>query len=292
MTGQTLGRLWTRYLKVRNELGEGALEGEARRKKERQAGHFRDRLVVNYSPLVKYVVGRVGARMTGSSTVGQEDMISWGILGLLDAIETYDPSRPAGKKKAKFESYAISKIRWAILDEIRSQDWVPRRVRLRAREVEKVTAKLTQEFRRPPTGAEIAKETGMEAAEYREFLDQYSRARVVSLEARSSEANGASSGGVEYRSPVEDSSAVDPQSRANLEELRTQLVEAISGLEERERLVATFYFYEGLTLKEIGKALDLTEGRISQILKHALTKLRKHVQTSTLPSGSWQENPG
>ncbi len=132
MTGQTVGRLWSRYLELRKEISAGAHDGEGRREAQRQVTQLRDRLVVNYSPMVKYVASRVGARMTGAAN--QEDMISWGVLGLLDAVETYDPDRPG--KKAKLESYAISKIRWTILDEIRSQDWVPRRVRLRAQEVD------------------------------------------------------------------------------------------------------------------------------------------------------------
>jgi RNA polymerase sigma factor for flagellar operon FliA len=281
--GQTVGRLWAQYLKARDELSKGMSEGEGRREIERRVGQLRDRLVVNYSPLVKYVASRIGARMT--SGVEQEDMISWGVLGLLDAIETYDPDRPG--KKAKFESYAISKIRWSILDELRGQDWVPRRIRLRAREVERATIRLTQKLRRPPTEAEIAREVGMEITEYRGFLDQYSRAQVTSLEGR---LGTDGSPGIEHRALVEDPSAVNPQSQANLEELRSQLVSAISELEERERLVATFYFYEGLTLKEIGKALDLTEGRISQILRHSLTKLRKRLRGPVHAFGGWQEN--
>jgi RNA polymerase sigma factor for flagellar operon FliA len=271
-----------RYLEVREKLRAGGelADGAAQREAERQAGQLRDRLVLNYSPLVKYVASRIGARMTGA--IEQEDMISWGVLGLLDAIETYDPGRPG--KKAKFESYAISKIRWAIFDQIRSQDWVPRRVRLRAQEIERAKTKLIQELRRPPTEAEIAGEVGIKVAEYHAFLDRYSRAQVASLEARM-EADGGL--GIEYGALVEDSSAVDPQSQASLEDLRAQLIDAIGRLEERERLVATFYFYEGLTLKEIGKALGLTEGRISQILRHALTKLRGHLQRSSLASGDW-----
>ncbi len=113
------------------------VEGEARREVERQAGQLRDRLLVNYSPLVMYMASCFGARMP--SSVDQENMISWGVVGLLDGIETYDPDRPG--EKAKFEPYAISKIRWAILDELRSQDWMPRRVRLPAQEVEKATTK-------------------------------------------------------------------------------------------------------------------------------------------------------
>ncbi len=249
---------------------------------ERQVGRLRDRLVVNYSPLVRYVAGRVRARLT--VMVEQEDMISWGVLGLLEAIETYDPG-----KNTKFKSYAISKIRWAILDALRSQDWVPRRARLRAQEVQKATTTLAQRLRRPPVEAEIPGELGMEVAEYRDFLERYSRAQLASLEARL-ETDGAP--GLEYGALVEDPSAVDPQSRENLEDLRSQLVEAISQLEERERLVATFYFYEGLTLKEIGKALGLSEGRISQILRDALSKLREHLRGSTIASGGWQESLG
>ena len=166
MSGQTLRRLWARYLKARNDLEES--EGEARQEMERQAGQLRDRLVINYSPLVKYVASRVGARMVNRK-VEQEDMISWGVLGLLDAIETYDPDRPG--KKAKFESYAISKIRWAILDEIRSQDWVPGGHRLSAGEVEQATFRLTQKLRRTPTEGEIAEQAVIEVEECRGRLD-------------------------------------------------------------------------------------------------------------------------
>ncbi len=288
MTDRTVGRLWMRYLKVRGELLQSASEGEKSEEyleMEREAGRLRDRLVINYSPLVKYVASRVGARVPG--VVEQEDMISWGVLGLLDAVETYDPDRTG--KKAKFESYAISKVRWSILDHLRSQDWVPRRVRVRAQEVETATAWLTQELRRAPTEAEIAGELGIEVEEYHNFLDQYSRAQVVSLEARL-DVEGRS--GIEYGTLVRDLSAPDPQSQANIEDLRAQLTAAIGELEERERLVATFYFYEGLTLKEIGKALDLTEGRVSQILRRALTKLREYLKGSPLAHGDWQQNFG
>ena len=286
MSGQTVGRLWKRYRKLREDLGTVAPDDERRREIERQVGGLRDRLVVNYSPLVKYVSSRVGARMTAGA-IDQEDMISWGVLGLLDAIETYDPNRRG--PKAKFESYAISKIRWAILDEVRSQDWVPRRVRLRAQEVDQATTKLTQELRRPPSEMEVAGELGARVEDHRNFLQQYSRAQVASLEARL-EMDGGPGG--EYGAFVVDTAAVDPQGRANLEELRTHLVQAISELEDQERLVATFYFYEGLTLKEIGKAMNLTEGRISQLLRRALEKLRGNLTESPLVSGGWQQSLG
>jgi RNA polymerase sigma factor FliA len=260
-------------LKIRDQTGgsgERRPRDEVQRETNRQATRLKNRLVVNYSPLVKYVANRVGARVPGA--VEQEDIVSWGVLGLLGAIETYDPNHPG--RKAKFESYAISKIRWAILDQLRSQDWVPRRIRSRAREVERARIKLAQELRRPPTEAEIAQEADMEVVEYHAFLGKYSRTHVASLEGRL-EAEGGSR--IEYGAHVEDPSAIDPQSQADLEDLRAQLVNAISWLEEREKLVTTFYFYEGLTLKEIGQALELTEGRVSQILKRALSKLRDYL---------------
>ena len=267
MKNQSLGRLWSRYLRDRERLrvsGKSEVDPVTRSEHEHRANQLRDRLVVNYSPLVKYAAGRVGARMTGA--LDQEDLMSWGVLGLLDAIETFDPGR-----NAKFESYAISKIRWAILDELRRQDWVPRRVRGRAQEVERATVRLAQDLRRPPTEAEVAREADLTVAEYREFLSQYSRAHVGSLEARLEIGGGI---GAEYGSLLEDHGADDPQSEANRADLRAQLVGALENLGEQERLVATFYFYDGLTLKEIGKALNLTEGRISQILRRALNQLR------------------
>ena len=287
MSGQTVGRLWKRYRDLQKKLEGLPAESEKRREVERQLAGLRDRLVVNYSPLVKYVSSRVGARMT-TGAIDQEDMISWGVLGLLDAIETYDPDRSG--RKAKFESYAISKIRWTILDEIRSQDWVPRRVRLRAQEVDQATTRLTQELRRAPTEGEVADELGAKVEDHQKFLQQYSRAQVASLEARL-EVDGGPGG--EYGAFVVDTSAVDPQSRANMEELRAHLVEAIGQLENQERIVATFYFYEGLTLKEIGKAMNLTEGRISQLLRRALEKLRGRLNESALVSGGgWRESLG
>ncbi|MBA2442151.1 MAG: FliA/WhiG family RNA polymerase sigma factor [Rubrobacter sp.] len=275
---RTIGRLWEQYLKARGELyAAEQRDGEGRmpRSLERRTEGFRDRLVVNYSPLVKYAAGRIYARST--SSLDQEDLYSWGVLGLLDAIETYDPDR-----KAKFESYAISKIRWAILDELRREDWVPRRVRLRAQEIERARARLGQELRRQPSEREISKEVGMTFEEYQSFLDQYARAQVSSLESRLDIDGGL---GAEFQAFVVDHGVRDPQSEAEKEDLRTQLAGAIEELGHQERLVTTFYFYEGLTLKEIGKAMSLTEGRISQILRRALRRLQANL--SERPIASW-----
>jgi RNA polymerase sigma factor for flagellar operon FliA len=267
MKEHTVGRLWKQYLKVRSELyglDQEALESPGR-VLERRAEALRDRLVVNYSPLVKYAAGRIYARSPG--IIGHEDLYAWGFPGLLDAIETYDQGR-----NTKFETYAISKIRWAILDELRREDWVPRRVRMKAQETERAKARLNQSLRRQPTEREVAEELDMGLPEYQEFLRQHSRAQVSSLDSRL-EVDG--SLGAEFQTFVIDHGARDPQSEAEWSEVRAQLSHAIEGLKEQERLVATFYFYEGLTLKEIGRALELTEGRISQILRQALKKLRE-----------------
>lgn len=262
---QTVGRLWSRYFEARRRLSEPAEdELEERQALEREADQLRDRLLVNYSPLVKYVAGRVGGRMTG--TVDQEDFMAWGILGLLNAIQTYNPERGA-----KFESYAISKIRWSILDEFRKEDWVPRRVRAHVQQTETAKLRLTQQLRRRPTEDELARAVGVNVEKHRGMLNQYSRAAIWSLEARIESEDGA---GSQYGELVEDGAATDPQDEAERNEVRIRLVDALERLAERERLVATFYFYEGLTLKEIGKAMNLTEGRISQILRRALERLR------------------
>jgi len=243
-----------------------------RRRAERELRGLRDRLVVNYSPLVKYVAGRVLGRMT-AAPVEREEVLSWGVIGLLDAIETYDPER-----RTKFESYAISKIRWSILDELRRTDPLSRRLRRRAREVELARGELAQCLGRTPTEEELARKLGVGIAEHRAILSRCWQAQVGSLEARlQSDGN--------LHGLLADSQAADPQSAAETAELRARLVEAIGTLGEQERVVITFYFYEGLTLREIGGALGLTEGRISQVLHRALLKLRKTLSESPRFSG-------
>ena len=262
---------------VRDALGDRALSVAKRRTAERELKGLRDRLVVNYSPLVKYVAGRISARMTGP--VDREDVLSWGVLGLLDAVETYDPGR-----RTKFESYAISKIRWSILDELRKVDPLTRRVRRRSREVDLIKGELSQRLGRTPTEEEVARELGVGIAEHRAFLERCSRSQVGSLEARLESEGGP---GSELHQMVADSRAVDPESAAETAELRARLVDAINTLGEQERVVTTFYFYEGLTLREIGGALNLTEGRISQILHRALAQLREALSEYPQPSGRW-----
>lgn len=263
---RTIQRLWVLYDEARADLDRAIRdESDDIGKLDKRMRQLRDRLVVNYSPLVKYAAGRISARST-SSPSDQEDLISWGILGLLDAVETFRPDRGA-----KFETYAISKIRWAILDEMRRMDPLPRRVRQRVREAQKARSELAQTLQRAPTEKEVAEKLGVEFREHREFLSRYQQAQVWSLEA-TVEAGGEI--GWEFHQIVADHLSEGPEAVAEVGEMRDRLVGAIKELGERERLVTTFYFYEGLTLREIGKALDLTEGRISQILRQALIKLK------------------
>ena len=267
MTRPTLSAMWSQYFEARNRLAQGDMSCVEHRIAEREARGLRDRLVVNYSPLVKYVAGRISGRMSGP--LDHEDVISSGLFGLLNAVETYDPGR-----STKFESYAISKIRWSILDELRKVDPLSRRARLRAQQTERARDELVQILGRAPTESELVRRLGISIIEHRTFLDQYARAQVRSLEARLECQDGPVGG---LHDLIGDHAATDPESAAEVAEVRARLVRAIQGLGEQERVVTTFYYYEGLTLREIGRALDLTEGRISQILHRALMRLRHNL---------------
>ncbi len=274
MSPQTVGRLWMQYSEARSKLAEDRLPEERRRSLKQQAEQLRDRLLFNYSPLVKYVIGRVSARMTGA--VDREDFMSTGLVGLLNAIETYDSERGA-----KFETYAISKIRWAMLDEARKEDSLPRRTRSRARQVETARRELTQQLQREPNEAELAEKIDLSVSEYRSVMQQQDRSQTSSLEAQSIE------DGRTFGPQIADEAAIDPESAVEQTERQQELMSAMRELSDKERTVVTLYFYEDLTLREIGQALGLTEGRISQILKKTLGKLRGFIGDDYLSSGSF-----
>ena len=181
------------------------------RSAEREARGLRDRLVVNYSPLVRYVAGRVSGRLAGP--LDQEDLISSGLFGLLGAVETYDPGR-----RSKFESYAISKILWSMLDELRKVDPLSRRTRLRAHQTERASDGLVQKLGRAPTESELVMCLGISVTEHRAFLDQYARAQVRSFEAWQEGPVGG------LHDLIGDHSATDPASAAEMAEVRARLV--------------------------------------------------------------------
>jgi RNA polymerase sigma factor for flagellar operon FliA len=223
----------------------------------------RDRLVLHYAPLVKYVAGRVGTGLPTHVDVG--DLVQSGIFGLVDAIEKFEPERGP-----RFEPYAMQRIRGAILDDLRSQDWVPRVVRSRAREVERAFERLGGKLRRTPTDAELADELGITLDELRDLYGQLQLTSVVALEDLI--AAGKESGSLVDTLP--DDGAVDPVAVLVDRDNRKQLAEAISQLTERDRTVVSLYYFERFTLAEIGKVLGVTESRVSQLHTRAVLRLR------------------
>jgi RNA polymerase sigma factor FliA len=228
---------------------------------------LRERLILHYSPLVKYVAGRVGVGLPPN--VEQGDLVSYGIFGLIDAIEKYDLERAI-----KFETYAINRIRGAIIDELRSQDWIPRSVRSKAREVEKAYATLEARLQRSPTEAEVAAELGVSQAELAQIFSQVSFVNVVALDELIHGGGDRGDSGATLGDTLEDRRAEDPVAVFETEETKHILAQAINTLAEREKIVVTLYYYEGLTLAEIGQVLGVTESRICQLHTKAVLQLR------------------
>ena len=231
---------------------------------------LRDRLILTYAPLVKYVAGRLGTGLPAH--VEEGDLVSYGLLGLIGAIERYEPDRDV-----KFETYAIARIKGSIIDELRSLDWVPRSVRSRAREIERAMVELENRLRRAPTDEEIATEVGISRQEFDDNLTQISRSSVAALDELWTIS---SSGGdtVSLIDTIEDPNADDPSHAMARTEVREQLADAIARLPERERLVISLYYYEELTLREIGEVLGVTESRVSQLHTKAVLRLKVRLQ--------------
>jgi RNA polymerase sigma factor FliA len=241
-----------------------------RRCKEEGDERSRERLVVAYSPLVKYVAGRMASGLPAH--VEEADLISYGLLGLIGAIERYDLER-----EIKFETFAVSRIKGAIIDELRSLDWVPRSVRARAREIEKVHAKLENDLRRTPTEEEMAQRLEMDLDQFRDALLEIANSSVLALDDLWTVADPGG-GQISLLDTIRDPSAVDPQEEIDANELKDRLAGAIEGLPDRERLVIALYYYENLTLREIGEVLGVTESRVSQLHTKAVIGLRSNLQ--------------
>ena len=224
----------------------------------------REHLILHYAPLVKYVAGRLGAGLPQS--VEQSDLVSNGMFGLMDALDKYDLDR-----EVKFETYAIPRIRGAIIDELRAMDWVPRSIRSKAREVDKAQSQLESTLGREPTDGEVAERLGVNLGELHEMLTQISLVSVMALE----ESVGGGEG--EQRSLIDtiaDMAGGQPGDDLEGQEMRGILSAAIDSLSEREKVVITLYYFEGLTLAEIGEILGVTESRICQIHTKAVGSLR------------------
>jgi RNA polymerase sigma factor FliA len=233
---------------------------------------IRDRLILTYAPLVKYVAGRLGSGLPAH--VDEGDLVSYGLLGLIGAIERYDPARDI-----KFETYAIARIKGAIIDELRSLDWVPRSVRSRAREIERAIGELEAKLGTAPDDEQIAKKIGITVKELEDSLTDISRSSIAALDELWSVSGDGDQ--VSLLDTIEDTTGPHPADALDAAEMREALADAIARLPEREKLVVTLYYYEELTLREIGEVLGVTESRVSQLHTKAILRLKSRLAGAT-----------
>ena len=238
--------------------------------KEEDDRAAREALILHYAPLVNMVAGRVGAGLP--SSVDQSDLVSYGMFGLIDAIEKF-----ALDRAVKFETYASSRIRGAIIDELRAIDWVPRSVRTKARAVDRAFAELEAELRRAPTEQEVASRLSMPVEELRAIFTQLSTVNVAALDELLG-AGGERGDSLSLIDTLEDPGAVDPAGSVETHETKVLLARAIERLGERDKIVLVLYYYENMTLAEIGRVLGVTESRISQMHTAAMLRLRTFLQ--------------
>jgi RNA polymerase sigma factor for flagellar operon FliA len=227
----------------------------------------REGLILHYSPLVKFVAGRIGVGLPRN--VEQSDLVSYGIFGLIDAIDKFDMERGF-----KFETYAVNRIKGSILDELRALDWVPRSVRARAREIQRSLAELEHREKRSVSDEELADHMEVAVETLQDQLAEISTLGLVALDEmlNTGERDSASVGDL-----LPDPRAADPVAEYETDETRKALAESIQRLNERDRLVVTLYYYEGLTLAEIGEVLGVTESRICQIHTKAVMSLKNRM---------------
>ncbi len=225
----------------------------------------REKLILHYAPLVKYVASRVATGLPAS--VEQADLVSYGMFGLIDALTKFEPGRGN-----KFETYAIPRIKGAIIDELRAMDWVPRSIRFKAREIEKAHTDLESMLKRQPTEQEMAERLGFTRRELHDVVSQISFVSVLALDELVSV--GADRGEQVSLIDTLADRGIDPTSGVESQETRGLLAAAINELSEREKIVVTLYYFEGLTLAEIGEILGVTESRVCQIHTKAVGGLR------------------
>lgn len=232
----------------------------------------RERLVLNYLGLVKYVAGRLSAGLP--DFVEMDDLVGAGMMGLMKAIESFDPG-----KEVKFETYSLPRIRGAMLDELRSLDWFPRSVRRKARQLNNATQSLEGDLGRSPTDGELAKHLKLDLPDFYRFVGEISRSSLLSLE---EEVRTRQDGTyTTIREMLPDASHPRADDALAEKEIKAILVETLRGMPERERLVITLYYFEEMTLSEIGETLGVTESRICQIHGKAVQRLRTRVRERT-----------
>jgi RNA polymerase sigma factor for flagellar operon FliA len=233
--------------------------------KERGDEDARQDLIVEYMRTVRYIAGRMAIHVPAS--VEMDDLVSWGVLGLLDAVDKYDH-----KQDIRFSTYASIRIRGAIIDQIRSLDWAPRSLRTLARKIGAARDKLRHELGAEPTYLEIAEEVGVSAEQVEETLAQVQTAQVLALDDYLPSDEDGEGRKVDLTT---DAGAQTPEEAAEIQEKQELLVQAILALPEQQQKVLNLYYYEELTLKEIGAVLEVSESRVCQIHSAAMKSLRK-----------------
>ena len=246
-----------------------AMLREIKETKDAVPADLKEQIVLEHTPLIRYIVNRIAVRLP--SHIDLEDLHNTGVIGLMDAIDKYDP-----EKNCKFKTYAEFRIKGAILDQLRSLDWVPRSVRQKGRKLEKAYGELEQRLGRAASEEEVADSLGLQIDKFHELLNQVRGTSLVNLEEIGGGADGDRSGG--YADIVEDVHAENPFHSLKLQETRRIVSETIGTLPEKERLVVSLYYFEDLNMKEIGGILGITESRVCQIHTKAVLRLRSKLQ--------------
>ncbi len=223
---------------------------------------LRNRLVEHYLPLVKYNAERIWSRLPEG--VDLDDLISAGVFGLMDAIDAFDLDRGV-----KFETYCVPRIRGAMLDELRTMDWVPRLVRSKASKIEEARKQLEVQLGRPPRSEELAEHLGMSLADFEKMFTEASAVSLISLNKKWYETDSYKD--VREIDILEDKKAEDPTRRLQNRDLMRLVTR---GLNRNERLIIILYYYEEMTMKEIGNTLDLSESRVSQMHSSIINRLQ------------------
>lgn len=249
ISDEELAELWKTYLANKNNKA------------------VRDKLIVQYIYLTRYVIGRIKVNLPPSFSY--EDIASYGVEGLIDAVEKYSPERGA-----KFETYALMRIRGSIIDKIRANDWLPRTIRKKIKEVKDTISELKIELNRMPTSAEVGAKLGIEKEKVDEIL-----AQDTSIDSLYDKKNLGDES-VEIIDTIEDVKSERPEEAAEKKDAKKELEKALKRLPERERMLLVFYYHENMTLKEIGEAINVSESRVCQLHAQAIMKLRNILSAS------------
>jgi RNA polymerase sigma factor for flagellar operon FliA len=229
----------------------------------------KEQIVLEHTALIRYIVNRIAVRLP--SHIDLDDLQNTGVIGLMDAIDKYDP-----EKNCKFKTYAEFRIKGAILDQLRSLDWVPRSIRQKSRRLEQAYSEVEQRLGRAATDGEIAQSLGIELEEFHFLLNQVRGISMVNLDELRS---GGDPDQPAYGDIFEDVKSENPFASLKSRELRQAVAECIGALPEKERLVISLYYYEDLNMKEIGNVLGITESRVCQIHTKAVQRLRSKLRT-------------